>query len=100
MREPAKVGLTRGSRAVAALVFVMVLSGAFVAAIHAGYAYNTFPLMDGNLVPPEILMIDPWWMNFVHNMATVQFVHRALAMVIAVSVALIWWRVRRGTPPG
>ena len=98
-REPAKVGLARGARALAALVFVMVLSGAFVAAIHAGYAYNTFPLMDGNLIPPEILMIDPWWMNFVHNMATVQFVHRTLAMVIAMFVALIWWRVRVGTPP-
>jgi len=99
MPGPAKVGLTRGARALAPLVFVMVLSGAFVAAIHAGYAYNTFPLMDGNLVPPEILMIDPWWMNFVHNMATVQFVHRTLAMVIAVFVALIWWRVGVGTPP-
>jgi len=99
MPGPAKVGLTRGARALATLVFVMVLSGAFVAAIHAGYAYNTFPLMDGNLVPPEILMIDPWWMNFVHNMATVQFVHRNLAMVIAMFVALMWWRVRAGTPP-
>ena len=99
VRVPTKVGLTRGARALAALVFVMVLSGAFVAAIHAGYAYNTFPLMDGNLIPPQILMIDPWWMNFVHNMATVQFVHRTLAMVIALCVALIWWRVRVGTPP-
>jgi len=99
-RELAGAGLARAARVLAALVFVMVLSGALVAAIHAGYAYNTFPLMDGNWIPPEILMIDPWWMNFVHNMATVQFVHRTLAMVIAVSVALIWWRVRRGTPPG
>jgi len=99
-RESAGAGLARAARALATLVFVMVLSGAFVAAIHAGYAYNTFPLMDGNWIPPEILMIDPWWMNFVHNMATVQFVHRTIAMVIAVSVALVWWRVRLGTPPG
>ena len=99
-REHAGAGLARAARALAALVFVMVLSGALVAAIHAGYAYNTFPLMDGNWIPPEILMIDPWWMNFVHNMATVQLVHRTIAMVVAVSVALIWWRVRLGTPPG
>ena len=45
-------------------------------------------------------MIDPWWMNFVHNMATVQFVHRTIAMVIAASVAVIWWRVRLVTRPG
>jgi cytochrome c oxidase assembly protein subunit 15 len=55
--------------------------------------------MDGNWVPPEILMIDPWWMNFVNNMATVQFVHRSLAMVIAACVALTWWRVLVGAPP-
>jgi cytochrome c oxidase assembly protein subunit 15 len=98
--EPAKPGLSRAARALAALVFVMALSGALVAAIRAGYAYNTFPLMDGHWIPPEILMIDPWWMNFVHNMATVQLVHRAIAMVIAVCVAAVWWRVRLGAPPG
>ena len=89
--------VTRGGRAmtlaVVALVFVMTLSGALVAGIRAGFAYNTFPLMNGQWVPGEILLIDPWWKNFVYNMATVQFVHRALALVIAVSVALLWWRV-------
>src|SRR3954470_11936043 len=42
------------------LVFVMVLSGALVAGIHAGYAYNTWPLMNGEAIPPEILQLDPW----------------------------------------
>ena len=45
---------------VAALVSVMALSGGFVAGIRAGFAYNTFPLMNGHLVPPEIFMIEPW----------------------------------------
>ncbi len=75
------------------LVFIMALSGALVAAIHAGYAYNTFPLMNGEWVPAEILVIKPWWMNFIHNMAAVQFNHRALAMVIAVVTLALWWRV-------
>jgi cytochrome c oxidase assembly protein subunit 15 len=91
-------GARRGSRGVAVLVFVMVLSGALVAAIRAGYAYNTFPLMDGHWIPPEVMLIDPWWMNFVHNMATVQLVHRTLAMAILVCVALLWWRVRARMP--
>jgi cytochrome c oxidase assembly protein subunit 15 len=73
----------------------MVLTGALVAAIHAGYAYNTFPLMNGHWVPPEILMITPWWDNFVHNMATVQFVHRWLAAVILVTAATLWMRLPR-----
>jgi cytochrome c oxidase assembly protein subunit 15 len=80
---------------VAALVFAMVLSGGLVAGIRAGFAYNTFPLMNGLVVPPEILMIEPWWRNFFWNMATVQFVHRVLALSLAVVVPLLWWSLRR-----
>jgi cytochrome c oxidase assembly protein subunit 15 len=93
-------GARRAARALALAVFAMVLSGALVAAIRAGYAYNTFPLMNGQWIPPEVLMIDPWWMNFVHNMATVQVVHRALAMAILAGVACTWWIVRMRTAPG
>jgi cytochrome c oxidase assembly protein subunit 15 len=92
-RAPAR--LRRLSAAVASLVFAMVLSGALVAAIRAGFAYNTFPLMNGEWIPGEILLIEPWWSNFLHNMATVQFVHRTLAMVILAAVAVLAWQVRQ-----
>ncbi len=82
---------------VVALVFVQILSGGFVAGIRAGFAYNTFPLMNGHLVPPEILMIEPWWRNFFYNMATVQFNHRALAWLLAFTVPVLWWKVARST---
>jgi cytochrome c oxidase assembly protein subunit 15 len=88
-------GARGASIAFMALVFVMALSGALVAGIRAGYAYNTFPLMDGKWIPPEVLLIDPWWKNFVYNMATVQFVHRALALLVAASAFLLWWRIDR-----
>jgi heme a synthase len=76
------------------LVLVMALSGALVAGIHAGLAYNTWPLMDGNAIPPELLALDPWWDNFVHNMAGVQFVHRTLALVVASGAAAMWVAMR------
>ena len=79
---------------VTALVFVMALTGGFVAGIRAGFAYNTFPLMNGSIVPPEIMLIDPWWKNFFWNMATVQFDHRALAWLLAFLVPILWWKVR------
>ena len=84
----------RWSFAIAALVFVMVLSGGIVAGIRAGFAYNTFPLMNGHLVPPEVLMLEPAWRNFFWNMATVQLDHRALAAVLVIAVAWLWMRVR------
>ncbi len=80
---------------VAVLVYVMALSGGLVAGIRAGFAYNTFPLMNGHLVPPEIFMLQPWWRNFFWNMATVQFDHRLLALLIAVVVPILWWKLNR-----
>ena len=94
----ARHGLRRASAAFAALVFGMVLSGALVAGIHAGSAYNTFPLMNGQWIPDEVMMIDPWWMNFLHNMATVQLVHRTIAYAIAASVVALWFAVRAAAP--
>jgi cytochrome c oxidase assembly protein subunit 15 len=92
-------GIRRAAFAFAVLVFVMVLSGGFVAGIRAGFAYNTFPLMRGYIVPPEIMMLDPWWRNFFWNMATVQFDHRVIGWAIAVSAPLLWWRLRAEHAP-
>ena len=76
------------------LIVLMALSGGMVAGLRAGYAYNTFPLMNGELIPPELLKLDPWWHNFLYNMATVQFVHRAFFWLIALLVLLAWWPAR------
>jgi heme a synthase len=86
--------LFRAAVAIASLIFVMTLSGGLVAGIRAGFAYNTFPLMNGYLVPREIMLIRPWYMNFVDNMATVQFDHRLIAWMLFIAVPIWWWRVR------
>jgi cytochrome c oxidase assembly protein subunit 15 len=90
-------GVRRFAFALVAVVFAMVLTGGVVAGIRAGFAYNTFPLMNGAVVPPEILSLTPWWKNFFWNMATVQFDHRLLAWALAFAVPALWWRAR-GTP--
>jgi cytochrome c oxidase assembly protein subunit 15 len=76
------------------VVFFMALSGGMVAGLRAGYAYNTFPLMNGHVVPPEVLVLEPWWRNFLYNMATVQLVHRAFFWLLLVLVPVVWWRSR------
>jgi cytochrome c oxidase assembly protein subunit 15 len=85
--------------AFAVLVFLMVLTGGLVAGIRAGYAYNTFPLMNGHVVPPEILLIEPWYLNFFNNMATVQFDHRLIAWVLILGASALWLRSRRAWVP-
>ena len=76
------------------VVFLMALSGGMVAGLRAGYAYNTFPLMNGHIVPPEVMLLEPWWRNFAYNMATVQLVHRAFFWALAMLVLIAWWRSR------
>jgi heme a synthase len=65
------------------LVSLTIIAGAFVAGLHAGLTYNTFPLMDGHLVPQGYADLDPFWRNLVQNIAAVQFDHRVLATVSA-----------------
>jgi cytochrome c oxidase assembly protein subunit 15 len=76
------------------VIFLMALSGGMVAGLRAGYAYNTFPLMNGHLVPPEVLLLEPWWNNFLYNMATVQLVHRSFFWLLMILIPIAWWRQR------
>jgi cytochrome c oxidase assembly protein subunit 15 len=62
------------------LIFLTLLSGAFVAGLKAGLAFNTFPLMAGQFVPPEYFALDPLWRNFFDNIPAVQFNHRLIGM--------------------
>ena len=76
------------------LLAYMIVSGGFVAGIRAGKAYNTFPLMNGSFVPPEIFDMEPWYLNFFYNMATVQFDHRLGAWIFAFVVPWLWLKLR------
>lgn len=82
--------LQRFAFVIAVLVLVTLVSGGFVAGTKAGHAYNTFPLMDGRWIPDGILMMEPVYLNFFENIATVQFDHRVLAMVTFLMIAGYW----------
>jgi cytochrome c oxidase assembly protein subunit 15 len=91
--------LQRLAWCVTALVCLMVVTGGFVAGIRAGLAYNTFPLMNGHWIPPELFMIEPWYENFFSNMATVQFDHRLVAWTLAAVVPVFWWKAQSSDAP-
>lgn len=98
MQVPA--GFKRLGWLVTALVFVMILAGGFVAGTKAGFVFNTFPLMNGEFVPPGLYALSPWWINWFENVATVQFNHRLLAYVLFAVVLYYWWSARRLTLNG
>lgn len=84
--------------ATVALVYLMAIAGALVAGTRAGFAYNTFPLMNGALVPEGLLRVSPWYFNFVDNITTIQFTHRAIAWTLIALVPALWWWIRRSVP--
>lgn len=81
--------------ALGALLYLQLLAGAFVAGIDAGLAHNTWPLMDGALIPEGLTIIKPAWRNLFENALTVQFTHRLIAYIIAIYVAVLWWHGRK-----
>jgi heme a synthase len=79
---PARLRLT--STVLLATTFVQLYFGALVAGLRAGLAYNTWPDIDGGLIPTaERLWFDtPWWRNLFENALTVQFEHRMTAYAL------------------
>ncbi len=100
LRDPHRRLSRLGMRALAvgALVVVTMMSGAFVAGLDAGLTYNTFPLMDGRLIPNGWGTLSPWWLNPFENVTAAQFDHRVLALTTLAAALVLAWRGRDATP--
>ncbi len=77
------------------LLIIQIFWGALVAGLNAGFILNTFPLMNGRLLPPNGWSKDPLLINLVENLATVQWVHRVLATVLLIGAITFFVKVRR-----
>jgi heme a synthase len=77
-----------------ALLALTIVAGGFVAGLHAGLTYNTFPLMDGQLMPDGYADLRPFARNLIANIPAVQFDHRLLAtltLLSATALAIATW---------
>ncbi len=82
--NPARQRLRATAGLIVGAVLLQVGLGALVAGLHAGLTYNSWPLMDGHLVPPlaDLARQSPLWSNLFENVTTVQFDHRATAYLV------------------
>ena len=93
-------GLAKSSIGLFALVFMTILAGGFVAGTRAGFAFNTFPMMNGGLIPDGYSAMTPFWVNLFENIATVQFNHRLLATVtLFFGAFMLKWALRLAMLP-
>lgn len=87
-------------RILVVLLLLQIVLGGLVAGSKAGLTYNTWPLMDGVLVPPAsaLFVVRPWIENFVDNVILVQFNHRLVAYAIVAFALWHAWVVHRRAP--
>ncbi|UWQ55645.1 heme A synthase [Leisingera caerulea] len=74
--------------------FLQILLGALVAGIDAGRSYTDWPLMGGQVIPPNPFMIEPLWKNFFENPGLVQFIHRVAGYLLFAFAVVAWLRGR------
>lgn len=78
-----------------ALVFLTAIAGAFVAGLDGGKTYNTFPLMNGRVLPEGYFALSPWYRNLFEHIPAVQFNHRLLGIAAVVAALVLWAASRR-----
>ncbi len=82
------------------LLFFMILSGGLVSGIRAGFAYNTFPLMDGRFFPVGLYGLTPAWTSIFEDITTVQFNHRIFAYLMTVLIVILFlWSLKNTLLP-
>ncbi len=75
--------------------FLQILLGALVAGIDAGRSYTDWPLMAGQVIPPDPWLFDPWWRNLFENPGLVQFIHRVAGYLLLIFAVVVWLKGRR-----
>ncbi len=93
-------GAQNFARILLVILFAQIVFGAFVAGLKSGLSNNTWPLMNGAIIPSDLWSLSPWYLNMVENPTTVQFIHRALAYLLITLAAIHAWRLWYASQPG
>ncbi|MDB2414531.1 COX15/CtaA family protein [Rickettsiales bacterium] len=76
-------------------VFLQIILGALVAGLDAGLIYNSFPDMNGKMIPDDIWISSLAFYNFFENPALVQFNHRIFAYITTAIIIYLWWNSKK-----
>jgi len=71
------------------LLFLTIISGAFMAGTHAGQSFNTYPLMGEKFFPDGYILHDNSLRNFFENTVAINFNHRWLASFTFVLIIIL-----------
>jgi heme a synthase len=89
-RSPLPHALWKVALAATGLVAVQIIYGAFVAGLKAGFSYNTYPLMHGEILPAYTLQ-NLTLVQVFDNGIVVQFIHRWMAIAVLGAVLYLYY---------
>lgn len=78
------------------ILALQLIYGAFMAGLKAATAAPTWPSINGSVIPPGLFK-DGFAESVLHNLITIQFIHRALAYLIAALIIVWWFKSRKIT---
>ena len=64
------------------LIVIQIIFGAFLAGLDGGLLYNTWPDMNGFVMPSDVILKDLFALDSTNNPSVIQFYHRKIAYVI------------------
>ena len=76
------------------VLFVQLIYGGFMAGSKAGPYIPTWPDMNGEMIPPLLFSLEPFYRNFTESITGIQFYHRLLAYILV--LLTIWLRFGPG----
>lgn len=85
-----RMGASSGPVYLVGLVYVMILSGGFVAGTDAGLSFPTWPLMGDSFVPTALYR--DGWVSAFEQVTTIHFNHRMLAYFTGAVIVAVSWR--------
>jgi cytochrome c oxidase assembly protein subunit 15 len=84
--------LRKWNLSILCILVIQLLYGALMAGHKAATAAPTWPTINGNWVPDRLMADQPWALNFIDNKILIHFIHRGLAYVLFVLIAI--WSVK------
>lgn len=76
------------------VLFVQLVYGGFMAGLRAGITAPTWPDINGEFLPASYNELTPFTRNLVANPITVHFIHRGTAYLLALLIAIWWYKAK------
>ncbi len=78
---------------ISTILYFQIIYGAFNAGLKTVNAINTFPFYEGSILPLNLLILKPLYLNFFENHLSVQFIHRYFALIILILVSVFSYKL-------